>query len=238
MPRPAAAKPPGRKPAAAPQPVPLQSLLGVHGATGMETAGRADERAEEVPVPAYGEPQRAGHDATLHSSSRTRASICGEACTPNGGRISISRPPRRDCSSLNASRMHRLMPFRSVACAACLREIRMPSRGGPSPRRSRKNVYPAMVLRLPCARSRSKSLLRESRRSGPNPNPARVPRSGTPLSELDRKPLAAARTTRAQHRPAAGGPAADEESVATRATRLGRLVGTLHRAARGEKGRY
>jgi hypothetical protein len=66
--------------------------------------------------------------------------------------------------------MHRLIPFLTVDLAACLREIRMPRRGGPDGRSAVKNVNPARFRLRPARNRRSKSALLAIRRSAPSPN--------------------------------------------------------------------
>ena len=70
---------------------------------------------------------------------------------------------------LNASRMQRLMRLRSVASAACLREITTPSRAVPAARVKKKIVNPLRLRRVPPRNSARNSALERIRFSLPNP---------------------------------------------------------------------
>jgi rRNA maturation protein Nop10 len=107
----------------------------------METAGGRQNRSYEPAITAHDEPQQVGdHVARRRSSSRNSLTVRREARTPYGGRTRSSKPARFSCSRRKASRMHRLMRLRSTAAAACLREIRIPSRGVSPAARLTKNV--------------------------------------------------------------------------------------------------
>lgn len=139
MPGPATANPTGRKPAATQQTIAAESFVRVFRATRMEAAGSRQDRPQEPLVCPYRTPQ-AGRDHLRFraaNSARSCEIIFVLALVPYGGRTSTSSGPSVSCSRRNASLMHRLMRFRSVAAAACLRLTRTPSLGGPASRLAR-----------------------------------------------------------------------------------------------------
>jgi hypothetical protein len=92
-----------------------------------------------------------------------------EGSIPYGGRIRRSTAPSASCSWRKASRMQRLIRLRSTARAACFFDTRMPSRGTPASRLSRKKLYPARLCRVPWRSKRSNCALCVSRRARSSP---------------------------------------------------------------------
>lgn len=79
-----------------------------------------------------------------------------------GGLTRTSIGPMQDWPVRNASLMHRLIRFLSVAFREYLREMSTPSLGGPDSRRLMKNVYPPRFFLSPPRRIPSKLLRPES----------------------------------------------------------------------------
>src|SRR6185436_21193410 len=110
----------------------------------------------------------------------------------------------------------RLIPLRTVALAACLREIRMPSRAGPCARVRKKIVKPDRLLREPSRSNCSKSAFLASRLSAPSPKrdgSACLLSRGTPGARLNGETLATLCPPRAQYRTTIGGAAAHQKTV-------------------------
>lgn len=237
----------------------LQRLLGVGGAARMEPARRRQQGTDEIPVCANQRPQHRlrchAHCLNPEKISRKRISIAAPGLAPKGGRTNTSIAPRAACSSRNASRIQRLIPLRTFALAACLREMRMPSRAGPSARIAKSKVYPDRLLRDPSRSKRSKSAFLASRFSAPSPKRdkrdkpgkldlcdlfARLALHSAAGMGLHGETLASLCASRAQHRAAVGGATAHQKTMRSRTSRLGWLVGSLllHWPARSKKGRY
>jgi hypothetical protein len=120
------------------------------------------------------------HLASLSRQDRSRPTVPDDGFRPYGGRTSTSSAPSSAWTCLNASRMQRLMRLRSVASAACLREIRIPSRAAPAGRAEKKKVNPFRVRRVPLRISPSNSKLVRMRLSLLNPVLCVAPVTGTP----------------------------------------------------------
>src|SRR5690606_14591518 len=136
MPGPAAADAPRRKPAAPQRAVAQERLLGVMRAGGVEAAGWRKHRRHEPSVGEYEDAEKTCHHRWLSREKRRTSCryISGLGLTPYGGRTRTSTLPSRWHSSLNASRIRRLIALRSEASLAWRRETIMPSRASPRSR--------------------------------------------------------------------------------------------------------
>lgn len=185
VPRPATANSPRREPGSAPWTVKGECLVRILRATRVESAARRKHRADGHPVSANDESQeRCDHDFPRRTkASRSCQYMRAVGTMPNGGRTKTSIGPSPWCSARNASRILRLMEFRTFARAECFLETSMPRRAGPVPRLESMNVNPASLWRVPSRRSPSNPERPPIRRAGPIP--ARARRSG-PSKRLGR----------------------------------------------------
>lgn len=170
-----------RKPASAQRTMPGDRLVGVLGAAGMKAATRAQHGAHRITVKADWIDQQPSHLPNLTNALRKRASMSRCNAIFCGGRTSTSTGASARCSSLNASRIHRLMRLRTFARRETRSDIRMPRRAEPTSFGATIKVNPEDVRRAPTRNKLSYNALERMRCPGPKHS-----RSGGGLAPLTR----------------------------------------------------